>query len=192
VAEGEASPLNNPGQERFCRHLVMGLAVEDVPEGMEQPRGSFRWAYATAYGQRNLNAADVGAQRLLRLEHVRNRIRILRSEDEKKQGVLVRTWSTLLGKAQLVVEQAMDGTADATKLKAAMVVIERAEGPTRLRFTADVPADAPAGFGGRLEVWGMSPIEGAGKSGAVPIPRAAHHGNGNGSHPPVNGNGKGK
>lgn len=185
------APLNNQGQERFCRALVLGLLPEDVPEGMEQPRGSLRWAYATAYGQANLNAADVGAQRLLRLDHVRNRIRILRSEDEMRQAVLVRSWSTMLSRAQLVVDQAMEGKADATKLKAAMLVIERAEGPSRLRFVADLPPGAGApggGFGGRLEVWGMTPIEAAGESGPVPIPGAAHHENGAGA--PVNGNGK--
>lgn len=191
--EDVSKALNNPGQEKFCRHLVFGLADADIPEGMEQPRGNLRWAYATAYGQRNTKAADVGAQRLIKLEHIRNRIRLLRSDEEKRERVLVRDWSTMLAKAQLVVEQAMGGKADAVQLKAAMAVIERSEGPTSFRFRADLPATgAPGGFGGKVEVWGMQPIEGAGVKGPAPANRVAPQANGNGKGPHHgNGNGKG-
>lgn len=153
--------LSNHRHERFCTLLVLGNPYHD-PEDPESPRETANRAnqsYMAAGYRAHGASARVLASRLLARPDIRSRIEELRREEETLAMLRVRRWRALLPKAQETLIRAMDGEeVSASALRAAQIVIERAEGPATLSIKAETD-----GSRGGLDVWvyGRSPHGGA-------------------------------
>jgi len=89
---------------------------------------------AAGYRPKNSQVASVLASRLVRNDKVQRRIRELRAVQDLTVAAFVRDWGSWLPEAQQVLIDAMAGKGvKSVQLKAALAIIDRAEGRTRSR-----------------------------------------------------------
>lgn len=99
------------------------------------PKHNATRAYLEAgYRPRSMEAAAAAASRLLRNDKVMGRIWELRNAQDGLVKALLQPWMSLLPDAQKVLRDAMAGEdVTSVQLKAALAVIDRAQGRARPR-----------------------------------------------------------
>lgn len=149
--------LTNPRQEAFCQFWVFGDPKLDPtdPQSTDSRNNASQSYMAAGYRARGA-AARACASRLLTNANIQARIAELRQEEQRVREVYMRSWRTLLPKAQQVLEDALDGKEiSGRQIQAARIVIEQAEGPAHLRFGDQRGSDAQTPL--NITLWSGAP-----------------------------------